>query len=175
MNAANLTSLEQLREFRTAWVEFLATAAEALVAMDGEIRRAMSRIQENHQAWQRLARQREEQLGEKKLILNRRKLSKTFGRPVDTTVEEEDVRKAQRLLQEALDKLAAIKKWQPRLDRALLDYEGPKQLLAIMLTTDAEKGTAFLDRKIATVEAYLAVQAPEMASAPQPGESGAAS
>lgn len=174
MKVAHLTSLERLREFRTAWVEFLATAAEALVTMDGDIRRAMSRIQENHQTWQRLAQQREEQLAEKKLILNRRKLSKTFGRPVDTTVEEEDVRKAQRRLQEAQDKLAAIKKWQPRLDRALLDYEGPKQLLAIMLTTDAEKGTAFLDQKIAAVEAYLAAQAPELAPVSRPADSGAA-
>lgn len=174
MKAANLTSLELLRDFRTAWVEFLATAAEALVTMDGDIRRAMSRIQENHQAWQRLARQREEQLGEKKLILNRRKLSKTFGRPVDTTLEEDDVRKAQRRLQEALDKLASIKKWQPLLDRALLDYEGPKQLLTIMLTCDGEKGTAFLDQKIAAVEAYLAVQAIESAPAPRAGESGTA-
>lgn len=161
MSAANLTSLEHLRDFREAWIEFLATAEEALISMDGDVRRATGQIEDHLVAWQRLARQREEQLGEKKLVLNRRKLSKTFGRPVDTTAEEEDVRKAQRRLQEAQEKLAAIKKWQPIIARAVLDYEGPKQQLNVMLTTDAEKGTAFLDNKIQAVESYLAVQGPQ--------------
>jgi hypothetical protein len=174
MSAANLTSLEHLRGFREAWIQFLATAEEALLSMDGDVRRANHQIAEHLAAWQRLARQREEQLGEKKLILNRRKLSKTFGRPVDTTVEEEDVRKAQRRLQEAQDKLAAIKKWQPILARAMLDYEGPKQQLHVMLTTDAEKGTAFLDNKIQAVESYLAVQGPQTPRLASPAEKGAA-
>ncbi len=164
--AANLTSLEQLSSFREAWIMFLATAEESIISMDGDIRRALHQVQENLQAWQRLARQREEQLGEKRLILNRRKLSKTFGRPVDTTAEEEDVRKAQRRLDEAVGKIAAIKKWQPLVERAVLDYEGPKQQLNVILSTDAEKGTAFLDQKIEAIEAYLTTATPDAAPPP---------
>lgn len=154
MPAAKVTSLDALREFRTAWVEFLATAREALVSMDGDIRQGRVLVEQNLDEWKRLVVILERKVADARIELNRRKLGRLHGRPVDTTVEEEAVRKAVRRHQEAEQKVAQGKKWLPRLERGVLDYQGPKQQLQTMLESDMVRGTAFLDQKIETLEIY---------------------
>ncbi len=166
MPAAKVTSVDALQGFREAWCQFLATARESLLSMDGDIRQGRVSVQENLEAWQRTVVQLERKLVDAKLELNRRKLGRMHGRPVDTSVEEEAVRKAQRRHQEAVDKVASGKKWLPRLDRAVLDYQGPKQQLQVMLETDMERGTAFLDQKLQSLELYASTAPPDVAAAP---------
>ncbi len=163
--SAKVTSIAAVADFREAWSIFLTLAREALTTMDAEVRTARHLLEESLKEWERLAKQREEQLVETKLILHRRKLSRTFGRPVDTTVEEEAVRKAQRRLNEVQDKIVKTRKWLPRIDRAVLDYQGPKQQLAVMVETDAAKATAFLEQKLMSLEQYLATQTTDVRTA----------
>lgn len=153
--SAKVTSIAAVADFREAWMIFLALAREALTTMDSEVRTARHLLEESLKEWERLAKQREEQWVEAKLILHRQKLSRVFGRPIDTTVEEEAVRKAQRRLQEVQDKIVKTRKWLPRIERAVLDYQGPKQQLAVMIETDAVKATAFLDQKLMSLEEYV--------------------
>lgn len=170
MPAANVTSVEALRGFREAWCQFLATAREALLSMDGDIRQGRVSIEENLADWQRAVVVLERKMVDARLELNRRKLGRMHGRPVDTSVEEEALRKAQRRHQDAEQKVASGKRWLPRLERAVLDYQGPKQQLQVMLETEMERGVAFLDQKLQALELYSATAPPE-AAAPPPASS----
>lgn len=167
MPAARVSSIDALRAFREAWCQFLATARESIISMDGDIRQGRGAIEQNLAAWQRTVVLLERKVVDARLELNRRKLGRVHGRPVDTSVEEEALRKAQRRHQEAVDKVAAGKKWLPRLERAVFDYQGPKQQLMVLLETDMVRGTAFLDQKLEALDLY-STGAPAEITAPPP-------
>lgn len=154
MPAARLSSLEALVKFREAWCQFLATAKESIVSMDGDIRSGRSAVEDNLAEWRKLVVLLERKVADARIELNRKKLGRIHGRPVDTTVDEEAVRKAIRRHQEAEAKIASAKKWIPRLDRGVLDYQGPRQQLMVQVDTDLARGTAFLDHKIEMIELY---------------------
>jgi DNA repair exonuclease SbcCD ATPase subunit len=166
MSTARVSSIDALRGFREAWCQFLATARESLISMDGDIRHGRTAIEQNLAAWQRTLVILERKVVDARLELNRRKLGRAHGRPVDTSVEEEALRKAQRRFQEAEEKVAAAKKWLPRLEKAVFEYQGPKQQLMVLLETDMERGTAFLDQKLDALDLYTTTAPPEVAAPP---------
>lgn len=157
---ANVTSVDALSEFRFAWVGLQEKITQALSTTEGEITAAFRFLEQRQQHWKIEVTKRHEAYVEAKQILKRKELGRTFGHKVDTTVPEEDARKAKVLAQNAEQKLEHVKRWRPRLEHAVEDYLGPRQGLAVQAESEMVKALATLDQKIASLGQYLATAAP---------------
>jgi hypothetical protein len=158
--AANVTSIDALREFRVSLCSFGDDAREALVSVDMEIRRAVDWLHDQLKLWQAQVKNREHKVAEAKIILNRKKISRLFGRPPDTTQEEEDVRKALSRMREAEQKVERCRRWGPQLTHAIGEYQGPARQLGSILDADLPKTLATLDRMLDALEQYVHLVAP---------------
>jgi hypothetical protein len=76
------------------------------------------------------------------------------------------LRRAQARLQEAEEKLLAVRRWGMVLEREVEDYQGPSQQLSNLLEADLTMAVAHLDQLITSLEAYLSLAAPATAAAP---------
>ena len=90
-----------------------------------------------------------------KIELNQLRNQRIGDRRPDTTFQEKVLRRAQAKLEFAEEKLAATKRWQRDLPHELMNYEGPARQLQNALEGDVPRMIAFLERKIAALEAYL--------------------
>lgn len=157
---ANVTSVDALIEFREAWVHLQDKIIQALSTTEGEITAAFRFLEQQQQVWKIEVTKRQEAYVESKQILKRKELGRTFGHKVDTTVAEEDARKAKARWQSSEEKLAHVKRWKPRLEHQVEDYIGFRQGLSMQAETEMVKALAFLDQKIASLGQYLATTAP---------------
>lgn len=157
---ANITSVDALSDFREAWVALQEKIIQAIATTEGEITAAFRFLEQMQQHWKIEVTKRHEAYVESKQILNRKELGRTFGHKVDTTVAEEDVRKAKSRWQTAEQKLEHVKKWRPKLEHQVADYIGFRQGLAMQAETEMVKALAFLDQKISSLNQYLATTVP---------------
>ena len=93
--------------------------------------------------------------------LSRRRLSQSNSNAISDTEQKENVRIAQRRLEEAEDKLQTVKRWVPVLEHAIAEYHSASQPLGDRLTGSLQKSLVLLDRMLASLEAYLATAPPE--------------
>jgi hypothetical protein len=159
--SADVQSLEVLRDVRAAICTFAEDAKNALADVDFEIRRMrewLSNEQRLH--WQSEIRRWQQNLSMAKTELHRKKLGKFLDHRPDTSQEEKAVRYAQARLEEAEQKLEAVRRWVPELQHAVQEYRGSSQPLASMVDVDLQRGVARLDRMVDALEAYLQVAVP---------------
>jgi hypothetical protein len=159
--AADVRSLDALRDFHAALCVFRTDAIEALSSIVLSIRRAQDWMAEQSQFWQRAIRACEEEIFQAKQELAQRKFPGWSGRPPDTTVQEENLRKAKAKLAYAQEKLEVTRRWMTRFPVQVSEaYEGPSRALAATLETDLPRGLAMLERRVVALEEYLALKAP---------------
>jgi hypothetical protein len=157
---ANLTSFESLQDFREALCAFGDDAKEALVTVDMEAQRAVNWLHEQLLHWKAMVTKCEHQVAEAKIVLNRKKISRIFGRQPDTTQEEVDVRKAVARLKEAERKVELCRRWGPQLTHAIGEYAGPGRQLGTTLEVDLPRTVATLDRMLAALDSYIKLAVP---------------
>jgi len=159
---ANVSSLEKIHEFRSQLCEFGAKARETLAAIDMYNQRTVDWLGNQFKFWHHQIKVRQEDLVRAKIELERRKNMSKEGRGPGTADHEKNLRKAQARLKEAEDRLANCRRWQPLLDHALHEYQGPARSLSGALESDLLKALAFLERKLTALESYLALAAPSL-------------
>lgn len=169
---ADVRSLEELREFHAALCTFRTDAMEALSSVDLSIRHLADWIVDQTRLWQAAIRTCEEQVFQARQELAQRKYVGFDGRVPDTTVQEENLRKAQQRLAHAQDKYERCRKWQQRFPHQVGEvYEGPARHLGGLLEAEFPRALAVLERRILALEAYAAIPAPaapSMSSEPTP-------
>jgi hypothetical protein len=158
--AAHVTSIDALEEFRTALLKFGNEAQAALCAAELEIRRTLDGLDQQLRRWQTELRVRQEEVVRAKAELSRRKWGHRDGGGPGTTDQEIALAKAQERLREAETKIETIRRWQRLLPREVHEYEGPARVLAAWLEANLRHTTAILESKIATLEAYAALLPP---------------
>jgi hypothetical protein len=163
--SARVTSIDALRDFRTALCEFGVDAQEALAGADMDIRHAQDWLHEQLEYWRRQVRDRGEGLARAKAALIQREWGSQEGKGAGTTEAEIEVKRAKRHLEEADDKIKAVRRWQQLLPRAINEYEGPARQLSGFLEADLKQALTILDRMAAALEEYVALASP---SAPGP-------
>jgi hypothetical protein len=168
MNAgAGVTSLAALHDWYAALTEFRTEAQDALTALSLALQRSESWLGEQQQFWQRQIRAREDEVTEARTELRTRQIPNAFGEKVDCTVQEKNLRRAKARLEEAEDRLAAVRRWMLRLPREVCDnYAGPAGQLAAFLDGDLPGGLAVLARQLTALEQYLLLQAASVAAPP---------
>src|SRR5690242_8301997 len=159
--AASVHSIPMLREFKAALATFATEAKESQSVNDMTVRQGIEWFQSDLlKFWQTELRKREDALTNAKADYERCRMQSFGGRAPDCTDQKVAVKKAQIRLEEAQDKLKAVKKWSRVLDEEAEEYFGQSQLLCDMLGGEMPKALAELDRLLTALEAYIGVTAP---------------
>lgn len=160
--SANVRSTELIRDFRIALTNFSEEGRNALSAVEMEIRRTRDWLQRDQLGyWQNQIKRRNEQLSMARTELYRRRLSQANSEAISDSEQKENVRLAQRRVEEAEDKLRTVKRWVPVLDHAISEYHAVAQPLGDRLTGSLQNSLVLLDRMLASLEAYLLLAPPD--------------
>ena len=173
MERADVRSFEALEDLHAQVCKFRQAAQDSLAAVDLTVRRANDFLQERLQFWQRAIRTCEEEVFQAKQELNMRKFPGFDGRPPDTTVQEQNLKRAQMRLKHATEKYEVTRRWIGKFPNMVSEvYDGPSKQLGATLEAELPRGIALLERRIQALEAYAALTPPpgainEMADAEQ--------
>jgi len=165
---AQITSIEALAAFRADVILFLSQMGPVIDEAGGELVRMRFWLQnEQRDFWQNQLRRRQRKLEEAQAELFNARLS-TFQ---DSTIlPQMAAQKAQRAVQEAEQKLAAIKKWERELDNLAEPHLKQLDQLRGFLAADMNKAVGFLNQVTQSLEAYTSVAAPAAPVAPAPAD-----
>ena len=158
--SANVGSIQAIRDFKVALANFADDARNALSASEMEVRRVRNwLVRDQVTYWQGQIKRRNEQLNMARSELHRRRLSQQGSDAVSDSEQKEAVKLAQRLLREAEEKFATVKKWVPVLEHAISEYHSTSQPLGDRLSGSLVNSLALLERVVTMLESYVATQA----------------
>ncbi len=159
--AAKVTSVDALKDFREALVSFLEEAKNSLVTVQMENRRTTDWLQ-NHQRlyWFEELKRRRERHSMALTELHRVRLQARPGSAIRDTEQKEAVRVTLAKVREAELKVETVKKWGPPLQHAIDEYTGKARALDDLLTGDVVHSLGMLERMISSLEDYLRLTAP---------------
>jgi hypothetical protein len=159
--AADVRSIDALRDVRAAVHAFAEEAKNALADVDFDIRRTLDWLQNDQRLfWQAELRRWQQNLQIARADLARKKLGRFLDHKPDTSQEEKAVRRAEERIEEAQKKLELLKKWVPELLHAVQEYRGSSQPLASLVDVEMPRAVARIDRMLEALEAYLQMAAP---------------
>lgn len=167
---ARIENLEALRSVRIALVKFAEEVMTSLADADAELHRTMNWLETEQIAyWRGQEMHRGQAVAQAREAVLAKTAFKTFdGRTAAAIDEKKALAVAMRQLQEAEAKIAAVKKWAPRLKKEILSYRGAVARLAGDMESDVPLAMAKLDNMVQTLEAYFALDAPSVDRATGP-------
>ena len=154
--AANVRAIRALTELRNALGRFGRGAQEALASAEIEIRRTQEWLREREAHWQR------EVEKARRAYEACRSRRDEDGLPLPCSAEWA-------ALQRAKAELRKAQSWRARMEQAVAEYRVHANRLKHLVTEHTERAQAFLDRRRAELEAYIAVPVPSVAQV-VPGE-----
>ena len=172
--AAEVRSIDELRDFHAGLTTYRATLLEAMSSVQMEIRRAFDWLDDMANTWQRRIRDAELDVVQCKAELAQRKFPMWDGRIPDCTVQEEALRRAKAKLEYCQEQVHICKKWHAKLPKMIEEtYEGASRRLLNGLEIDLPNGLSLLARRITALESYADLRAdyappPSVASLPMP-------
>jgi hypothetical protein len=165
---ATVLSVEGLKQFRAALALYGDDTLAALGAVAAEVRRTVLWLEQNRPGyWHDQIKRRRELVSQARADVFRKKLQKRPDYTPPMSEQVENLRKAEASLQEAEKRLALVRKWQPRLQHAVLEYHASVQRLKELAATDIPNAALLLGRIIDALEAYLRVQPPSGVGSPE--------
>ena len=169
---ARVQSIEALEQFRAALAIFTDQAGQSLATVRSDAERFLNWLgHDQFKYWQHQIRVRDEQLAEAKSDLHRC-LAATIDphRTPSCHQEKKLVEQAKRRLEEAEEKLAAVRRWASIIEEAILDFQAHAEPLAGALVSELPKAIARLDRIVALLIEYTLLAPPESTTATAPRE-----
>ncbi len=158
---AEVHSIEALRDFRVALSLYAEDTLAALGAVEAEVRRTVQWLQQDRPYyWQEQIKRRREQVASAKSEVFRRQLQKKPDYSPSMSEPMENLRRAEASLQDAEKRLIMVRKWQPMLQQAVLEYHGSVQRIKDLAANDVPRAVYVLTRILETLEAYLQVAPP---------------
>lgn len=181
MPAARVTSVEALRDAKTALAKFVHEVSTALGEVDVEAGRTIQWLRmEQVPFWKNQIIRRSELLARARSELLRKQLSSMQENP-SCVDERKAVEQAKAALADAEVRLKRTKFWITELDREWTLYRGSITALQDLTQRDAPRGLARIEKLIRTLYAYAAVSldpnaenAKAAASTEAPGDADAA-
>ncbi len=158
--AARVSSINALKDFKRALGSFATVINSALAEAQSDLQRTTWWVQQDCLThWQVQKRKRTTQLAQAKSELFRAQVASSDQR-VSATLERKAVDQAQQRLDEAETKLASIKRWSRVLEREVILYKGHCQQIARAVEGDVPAAMVRLDRMVDALEKYVQIQAP---------------
>jgi hypothetical protein len=153
---------EVFRLFRAALLKFAQTADNSLAGADSQIS-GMHAWLENEQGtyWQSQLRKRMEMVAQAREEVRKKKLYKdSTGRTPGAVEEEKVLAKRMAAVAEAEQKILAVRKWLPRLEKASELYRSGTARLVGDLSGEIPRAVNLLDRLAARLEEYVQIEGP---------------
>jgi hypothetical protein len=164
--AAEVRSIDALRDWYAALAGYAEMLSEALAGVEMELRRAREWLDDQRRAWQQAVHDCEEEVTRAKAELSQRKMPTWDGRDPDCTVQERNLRRAKARLEHAEQQVEKCRYWINKLPQMVDEiYNGKARRLANFLEEDLAKGLAALSRRLAALEAYAGLR-PDYAPGP---------
>ena len=166
---ASVRSIEALKDFRSVLALYGDDTLGALGGVEAEVRRTVHWLH-NHRPyyWQDQIKRRREAVASAKAELFRRRLQKTGDNSPAMSEQKENLRRAEAALQDAERKLIMVRKWQPMLQQAVLEYKASVRRIRDLAAGDVPRAVNLLGRIIDALEAYLRVAPPSGQSVSEP-------
>lgn len=163
---ARVQSTDAIKHFRAKLIRFADNAKAALGDTDAELLRAGNWLRQDRQVyWKTEHRRRAEAFQRAKSALNQKRLYKSATGDRQSSVEEEKAfAVAKRRLQEAEQKVAAVKSWIRKLEDERFLYKAQSQRMARAAEMDVPRAVAMLDRILDSLDAYVHERAPSPAT-----------
>jgi hypothetical protein len=159
--AANVLSVQTLKDFKLVMCNFAEEARNSLSGVDMELRRMRDWLERDQIGyWQSQIKRRQEALMQARADLHKRKISQQGSESVSDAEQKEALREATRKLRVAEEKLAMVKRLVPQLHHAIDEYHSHSQPLGDHLSGGFEKSLFTLEKMIGALESYLALHAP---------------
>lgn len=159
--SANVQSIQTLKDFKLAMINFAEDARNALSGVDMELRRMRDWLERDQLGyWQVQVKRRSEQVMQARSDLHRRKISQQGSDAVSDTEQKEALREAMKRLRYAEEKVALIKRLIPQLHHAIAEYHSHSQPLGDHLTGGFERSVLTMEKMVIALESYVATTAP---------------
>ena len=160
--AARVTSIDALKDFKRFLVEFTTVANTAIGEADADVRRTTSWVEhEQPMYWKAEARKRKARLAEARNELFRMQVESQDAQ-VSATLQRRAVDRCEAALNEAETKLANCKRWKRLLDRETILYKGECQKLARIIEGEMPQALGRMDKMIEALQRYVQLAAPTM-------------
>ena len=156
MSSAHVTSVDAVVAFRGALRTFEAGAAQAILSLDEQARRALDWLDNEAPAyWRQEVRRCSDLVARTRSELETCKMRTVGGQRAACLEEIEAYRAAQRKLRMAEEKIDVVRRWAERVRRELDDYRGRTMGLRMALERDLPRTLGLLDRTISSLDAYV--------------------
>lgn len=161
---AAVNSIDLLQEWHNALCVFRGEAMESLASVALEIQRIDFWLDEQLNGWQREARDAEEDVVRYKAELANRKFPDFSGRIPDCSLQEENLRRAERRLEFAREQITIVRRWYTRMPKMVEEaYSGPARHLTSFLEADLPRALAQLKEQIRSLDAYVNLRQEQVA------------
>ena len=166
-SSAHVKSFEAIEQFRAGLCLFGDEVGQALATIRADVQRFLQWLEhEQLSHWQYEIRVREERVAEAKGDLHRCLSATIDPRRTPSCLQEKKVlQAAKRSLDDAQQKLVAVRRWIPIVRQATFDYYMRAEPLASAIAGDLPRASVFLDRSLERLEAYVALPPPAGQSA----------
>lgn len=155
--SANVTSVEAIRSFRAALIQFGGEADEALVMLVLEVRKAVQWLQHDRALyWPDQLRKAQERVVQTRNDLDRCQLHYGSEDAPSCYDQKKALENAKRRLRFCEDKVQAVKRWTQVMRQELDEYQGEMAKMTNWLENDLPRATAALDRMLRALDKYTA-------------------
>jgi hypothetical protein len=166
---ANVRSVEAIKDFKIALINYAEEAHNALGSVEMEIRMIRNwLLRDQLTYWQSQIKRGQERVSMARTELHRRQLSQSNSDAISDTEQREALREAQRKLREAEEKVITIKRWVPVLEHTISEYHSHSQPLGDRLSGGFQSTLNLLDRMLDALDSYLSMAPPTTPVAPPP-------
>jgi transposase len=175
-DTARVTSIDAVKEFRETLVIFCENVRAGLCANEMESRHVLDWLMSQQPGyWTRQLRERQKELAQAQADMHRMKMMRAQGMKVDDIEQKKALERAKARVEEAEEKLELVRRWSRLLQQAMNEYLMRARRLADLVEGNPPPNVVFIDRVIASLEAYLKVAPPTSGEAVARGTPGPAS
>jgi hypothetical protein len=159
-DSAKVSSLDAIRDFKVALLSFAEDATVALSEATSDAQRSVWYITTDCKAhWQRELKKRNEKLNQAKAELFKKQMESNDTR-TSAVVERKAVARWEAAVNQAEEKLRAIKRWATELERQFMMFKAGVQGISNIVAGDLPTAAARMQRMIVALEQYIQLQAP---------------
>lgn len=165
--AARVESIDALKHFRIALFKFIESANASLNNGESELRQMQNWLEnEQYSHWKGQIHKRHTQVERCKEAIRMKRIFKdAAGRTPNAIDEEKALRIAMVQMEEAEAKFANTKKYSRVLTKEIEVYKGAAQRFATTVQVDLPSAVAMLDQMLASLEAYVSLNAADLQQA----------
>jgi hypothetical protein len=169
MDQADVRSIDALREFRGAMLQFGGDANDAVVMLTLESRKAVQWLLEDRaRYWPDQLRKAQQSVASARNELERCQLHYGSEQAPSCFEQKKALEKAKRRLATCESKVQAVKRWTAEIREELDDFRAELARMSNWAEVDLPRAIAALDRMTRALDRYAGTQVPESAAGAAP-------